>query len=251
MIRNRITLAGHCLLKSLTTKRFSERSKWRYTLLTLNPLLCQDFTTGNKHGIRWCFGCEIHKPCQRRCRVTMMVHLGFWISCSGLYLLIATYIGKDLFMAPAFSTVRVSTLSLGHLTVLLSSTHEFYIHLDGQVRSGSPQTAIRPLRTVGLASPIPWLWALEDWLMLILLCLGLLSGDRCSTEQSKIQTQIQIWAARLQTHVEPRSPSIFLAIRKRTGRHETQQRYTSCLSLLLHTSLSPSPSILQHLYISA
>lgn len=68
----------------------------------------------------------------------MAVHLGFWISCWGLYLSVATYIVKDSFMAPGFSIVRVSTLSLGHLAMLLSNSCEFYIHLDGQVQSRSP-----------------------------------------------------------------------------------------------------------------
>lgn len=68
------------------------------------------------------------------------VDLGF--SYWGLYLSIATYIVKGSFLAPAFSVLRVSTMSLSHLTMLLSNSCEFYLHLDGQGQSLSPLTAI-------------------------------------------------------------------------------------------------------------
>lgn len=50
--------------------------------------------------------------------------------------------------------------------------------------------------------------------------------------------------------MEPRSPSAIVVRSKRTGTHDKRQRYTSCLSPLPHTLLSP-PSIPQHPYTSA
>lgn len=135
------------------------------------------------------------------------VDMGFWIFCWGLYLLIATYSVKGSFLASAFSIVRVSVLSLSHLTILHSNSCEFYLHLDGQGQLLSPLTAIHLYytRCNWLAPFLDYdLWRSDPcWFCSVL---GLLSGDRFVQEnkaKSKLKSRHALPDYRLTWNLKP------------------------------------------------